>query len=147
MTRHPANPPATPAATPPGSNPRESSDAPIPFSRAVAAGANRTGAGRGKGQPRDWIFVQLARMWYTLEHGWKLNQAGELYDMSGAPAVIGTFASLDTLELPFRLVGLVPSAENVTDAMALKPGQLNGAIKKSDLEKIVGGGKTRVVIM
>ena len=38
-----------------------------------------------KGQPRDWIFVQLARMWYTLEHGWKLNQAGELYDMSGAP--------------------------------------------------------------
>ena len=38
-----------------------------------------------KGQPRDWIFIQLARKWYTLEHGWKLNQAGELYDMSEAP--------------------------------------------------------------
>ena len=38
-----------------------------------------------KGQPRDWIFIELARQWYTLEHGWKLNQAGELYDMSDAP--------------------------------------------------------------
>jgi arylsulfatase A len=38
-----------------------------------------------KGQPRDWIFIELARQWYVLEHGWKLNQAGELYDMSDAP--------------------------------------------------------------
>ena len=38
-----------------------------------------------KGQPRDWAFVQLARKWYVRSTGWKLNQAGELYDMSGAP--------------------------------------------------------------
>jgi len=38
-----------------------------------------------KGQPRDWIFIQLARMWYVREAGWKLNQAGELFDMSQAP--------------------------------------------------------------
>ncbi|MSU66091.1 MAG: hypothetical protein EXS38_08350 [Opitutus sp.] len=38
-----------------------------------------------KGQPRDWAFIQLARMWYVRSTGWKLNQAGELYDMSGAP--------------------------------------------------------------
>ncbi len=38
-----------------------------------------------KGQPRDWAFVQLARSWYVRETGWKLNQAGELFDMSGAP--------------------------------------------------------------
>ena len=38
-----------------------------------------------KGHPRDWVFVQLARKWYTLEHGWKLTQAGELFDMSEAP--------------------------------------------------------------
>lgn len=38
-----------------------------------------------KGQPRDWAFVQLARNWYVRSTGWKLNQAGELYDMSGAP--------------------------------------------------------------
>jgi arylsulfatase A len=39
----------------------------------------------GKGQPRTWIFNQLARMWYVREAGWKLNQAGELFDMSDAP--------------------------------------------------------------
>jgi arylsulfatase A len=38
-----------------------------------------------KGRPRDWIFIELARMWYVLERGWKLNQAGELFDMSDAP--------------------------------------------------------------
>ncbi len=38
-----------------------------------------------KGQPRDWIFIQLARQWYVREQAWKLNQAGELFDMSHAP--------------------------------------------------------------
>ena len=38
-----------------------------------------------KGSPRDWVFLQLARQWYTREAGWKLTQAGNLYDMSDAP--------------------------------------------------------------
>jgi len=38
-----------------------------------------------KGQPREWIFIELARMWYVREAGWKLNQAGELFEMSDAP--------------------------------------------------------------
>jgi arylsulfatase A len=38
-----------------------------------------------KGKPRESIFIQLARNWYALERGWKLNQAGELFDMSGGP--------------------------------------------------------------
>jgi arylsulfatase A len=37
------------------------------------------------GQPRTWIFNQLARNWYVRDAGWKLNQAGELFDMSDAP--------------------------------------------------------------
>lgn len=40
-----------------------------------------------KGNPRDTVFVQLARKWYVLEHGWKLTQDGELFDMSDAPWV------------------------------------------------------------
>ena len=35
--------------------------------------------------PRSWVFHQLARNWYVREAGWKLNQAGELFDMSDAP--------------------------------------------------------------
>lgn len=38
-----------------------------------------------KGEPRTWAFNQLARNWYVRETGWKLNQSGELYDMSDAP--------------------------------------------------------------
>jgi arylsulfatase A len=38
-----------------------------------------------KGQPRDWIFIQLAGQWYVRETGWKLNQAGQLFDMSHSP--------------------------------------------------------------
>ncbi|MFH0991834.1 MAG: sulfatase-like hydrolase/transferase [bacterium] len=38
-----------------------------------------------KGQSRELIFIQLARQWYVRDAGWKLNQAGELFDMSNAP--------------------------------------------------------------
>ena len=37
------------------------------------------------GKPRDWVFLELARQWYVREQNWKLNQAGELFDMHGAP--------------------------------------------------------------
>jgi arylsulfatase A len=38
-----------------------------------------------KGKPREWVFNQLARMWYVRDAKFKLNQAGELFDMSDAP--------------------------------------------------------------
>lgn len=41
---------------------------------------------RGESTPhRDWAFIQLARKWWVRDANWKLNQAGELYDMSDAP--------------------------------------------------------------
>lgn len=36
-------------------------------------------------KPRAWVFNELARMWYVREAWWKLNEKGELFDMSGAP--------------------------------------------------------------
>lgn len=38
-----------------------------------------------KGNPRSSVFVQLANNWYARNAGWKLNQSGELFDMSKAP--------------------------------------------------------------
>jgi len=38
-----------------------------------------------QGTPREWIFVQLGRNWYVRESNWKLNHAGELFDMKDAP--------------------------------------------------------------
>ena len=34
---------------------------------------------------RDWIFIELGKAWYVREAGWKLNQAGRLFDMSNSP--------------------------------------------------------------
>lgn len=38
-----------------------------------------------KGNPREWAFVQPGAKWYVREPGFKMDQAGELYDMSDAP--------------------------------------------------------------
>ena len=37
------------------------------------------------GMPREWVFNQLASMWYVRDADWKLNHLGELYDMRDAP--------------------------------------------------------------
>jgi len=41
--------------------------------------------GQSSTWPRSWIFVQWRNEWFDREAGWKLNQAGDLFDMSGAP--------------------------------------------------------------
>ncbi len=38
-----------------------------------------------KGQPRDWVYVQLGEKRYVRDAGWKLNNDGEFFDMSNAP--------------------------------------------------------------
>ena len=40
-----------------------------------------------KGNPREWLFVQLGAKWYARNAGWKLNESGELFDLSDAPFV------------------------------------------------------------
>jgi arylsulfatase A-like enzyme len=47
------------------------------------------------GKPREWIFVQLGANWYARELNWKLNNRGELYDMTDAPFV-EKFIAADT---------------------------------------------------
>jgi len=37
------------------------------------------------GKPRDWIYNQLANMWYVRDAHWKLDHLGQLFDMSAAP--------------------------------------------------------------
>ncbi len=40
-----------------------------------------------KGTPRSSAFVQLGAHWYVREPGYKMNEAGKLFDMSDAPFV------------------------------------------------------------
>jgi leucyl aminopeptidase len=56
------------------------------------------------------------------------------YDMSGAAAVLGLFASLPSVTLPLRVVGLVPAAENMPGGRALKPGDVLRAMNGTTIE-------------
>ena len=63
----------------------ELAGAPLPAGRVIDG---RSLAPQWRGQqtrPRDWVFIQLARQWYVRDAKWKLNQKGELFDMSRAP--------------------------------------------------------------
>ncbi len=52
----------------------------------ILDGRSLTAQIRGeKGEPRSWVYIQLAGQWYVRDKGWKLNQEGNLYDMSKAP--------------------------------------------------------------
>lgn len=59
--------------------------APLPAGK-VIDGRSFAPQVRGQNAPgRDWVFIQLAKMWYVADRQWKLNQAGELFDLSDAP--------------------------------------------------------------
>jgi leucyl aminopeptidase len=68
------------------------------------------------------------------------------YDMSGAAAVLGLFSALPTLELPFRVVGLIPSAENMPDGRAMKPGDVLRALDGSTIEVTNTDAEGRLVL-
>lgn len=38
-------------------------------------------------QPREWAYVQLGQRWFVREAGFKMNEQGDLFDMSDAPFV------------------------------------------------------------
>ncbi|MGZ4961401.1 MAG: sulfatase-like hydrolase/transferase [Limisphaerales bacterium] len=38
-----------------------------------------------KGQPRDWVFVELGNKWYVRDSHYKLTKGGDLFDLSDAP--------------------------------------------------------------
>jgi leucyl aminopeptidase len=56
------------------------------------------------------------------------------YDMSGAAAVLGTFAALPTIDPRARVIGLIPSAENMPGGRALKPGDVVRALNGVTIE-------------
>jgi arylsulfatase A len=38
-----------------------------------------------KGNPKEYIYMELGNKWYVRSAKWKLNRAGELFDMTNAP--------------------------------------------------------------
>ncbi|MCX6848230.1 MAG: sulfatase-like hydrolase/transferase [Verrucomicrobia bacterium] len=63
----------------------EIAGAPLPEKR-VIDGQSLLPQIKGKGAAeRNWAFTQLGGHWHVREAGWKLDEAGQLYDMRNAP--------------------------------------------------------------
>jgi arylsulfatase A len=103
------------------------------------------------GTPRKWAYVQLGEKWYVREPGYKMNQAGELFDMSDAPFVeklIVPESDTDQSKagrqrLAAALAELNPAAgKTERERAARKPGRgMNDAAGASDLARSAGPWK------
>jgi len=67
-------------------------------------------------------------------------------DMAGSAAVLGMFAALPALDLPFRVVGLIASAENMPGPAALKPGDVVRALDGTTIEITNTDAEGRLVL-
>jgi len=66
--------------------------------------------------------------------------------MSGAAAVIGTLEAASRLKLPMRLVGLVPTCENLPSGSAYKPGDILKALNGKTIEVLNTDAEGRLIL-
>ena len=67
-------------------------------------------------------------------------------DMSGGAAVLGTMQALAQLGYPRRVVGLVPSSENLPNGKAVKPGDILRAMSGKTVEVINTDAEGRLIL-
>jgi leucyl aminopeptidase len=68
------------------------------------------------------------------------------YDMAGAAAVLGLFSALPTLDPPFRVVGLIPAAENMPGPASLRPGDVVRTLDGTAVEVTNTDAEGRLVL-
>ena len=68
------------------------------------------------------------------------------YDMSGAAAVIGIMEAVSRLKLPIRLVGLVPTCENLPSGTSYKPGDILKALNGKTIEVLNTDAEGRLIL-
>ena len=96
----------------------------------------REPAGRRRGRPATVVVIGKGVTFDTGGISLKPREGMSRmkYDMSGAAVVVGLFAAPETLALPYRLVGLIPSAENAIGGRAFKPGDVLRALDGTTIE-------------
>jgi len=63
----------------------EIAGAPLPENRIIDGQSLVSQMKGGTASPRTWVFTQLGEHWQVRAAGWKLNEAGQLFDMKKAP--------------------------------------------------------------
>ncbi|SDE23210.1 leucyl aminopeptidase [Dyadobacter soli] len=67
-------------------------------------------------------------------------------DMGGAAAVLGTVELAAQLQLPVRIIGVIPSTENSVDGSAMKPGDVIGSYAGKTIEVIDTDAEGRLIL-
>ncbi|MDH5805834.1 MAG: leucyl aminopeptidase [Gemmatimonadota bacterium] len=75
-----------------------------------------------------------------------LNMEEMKFDMSGAAAVLGTFAMLGVLKPKINVVGIVPATENLPSSTAIKPGDVVKAHGGKTIEIINTDAEGRLIL-
>jgi leucyl aminopeptidase len=74
------------------------------------------------------------------------NMEDMKYDMSGAAAVLGTFEMLGRLRPGVRVVGLIPTTENMPSGTAVKPGDVITSLSGKTIEVINTDAEGRLIL-
>jgi arylsulfatase A len=97
-----------------------------------------------QGAPREWIYVELDGKWYARTARWKLNQAGELFDMSEAPfvekAVPATMADAEAMAARTRLQAVL---DQLNPAAGKQSAPRPQRAKKQARAKKAAAGRTK----
>lgn len=68
------------------------------------------------------------------------------FDMGGAAAVIGALRAVAELDLPRRVVGLIPAAENLPSGSALKPSDVIRGVSGTSIEVVNTDAEGRLLL-
>ena len=103
------------------------------------------------GTPGPWPTVGLVGKGVTFDTGGvSIKGAANMHlmksDMGGAAAVLGAVEVAARLQLPVRVIGIVPSTENSTDGRSTKPGDVVTAYNGKTIEVIDTDAEGRVIL-
>lgn len=68
------------------------------------------------------------------------------FDMCGAAAVIGTIQAAAALEIPHRIIGLIPTTENLPSGSAYKPGDIIRMMSGKTVEIVNTDAEGRMIL-
>ncbi len=80
----------------------------------------------------------------SLKPGAKMDEMK--YDMCGAASVFGAMVAVAELQLPINVVGVVPSSENMPDAIATKPGDVVTSMSGQTIEILNTDAEGRLIL-
>jgi len=104
-----------------------------------------------KGGPKNQKPIVLVGKGVTFDSGGISLKPGSAmdemkYDMCGAASVMGVMSACADLQLPYNVVGIIPSTENMPDGLATKPGDIVTSMSGLTIEILNTDAEGRLIL-